>query len=109
MSLRGLRKRLEEVERKLKDDFITLRLENGGVFRVRHSRLISIFMMAQKVAEPFDGRVPDEAVTDPVLQAVRDMQESDEHGGLLRLAQLALLGPVQTASVEFEQCRNATS
>ena len=97
MSLRGLRKRLEELERKLQDDYITLRLDHGGIFRVRDSKLISIFMTAQKVAEPFDGRVPDEAVTDPVLRAVLHMADSDEPGGLLRLAQLALLGPVKTA------------
>ena len=93
MSLRSLRRRLEQVEGKLRVGFVIVKSPSGEILRVPERAVFSLLGEAVKASHGFDGRVLDEALT-PCLRAIRDAVEFDEPGShLLELIQVCLCGP----------------
>jgi hypothetical protein len=104
MSLQNLKARVQELEAKLagrSSGIITVKLLDGSTREISENRIMPLCDEACALAQKFGmNSVPFEALVDPNLQAILKMRSSNEDGGLLRIAQLALLGPAYEASPE---------
>jgi hypothetical protein len=102
MSLQRLKARLKQLEATFSArevGVITLVLTDGSTYEIPKSRLMAIGDAAYALAAEFDmNRVPLDAIVDPDLRAVATMESSTEDGGLLQIAQLALVGPAESDS-----------